>query len=83
MRGMESHLWSRMRLGVSPARGPEASGWETRFFCSMKGRVEAVAGVFLFGTRAGVGILLYGVEWGRAMFSVRWAWQQRWWRQVA
>ena len=26
-----------MRLGsVSPARVPEASGWETRFFCSMK-----------------------------------------------
>jgi hypothetical protein len=23
--------------GVSPARVPEASGWETRFFCSMKG----------------------------------------------
>jgi hypothetical protein len=46
----------RMRLGrLSPARGPEASGWETRFLCSMRGSGAALREVFLFGMSPGVG----------------------------
>jgi hypothetical protein len=49
---------------------PEARGWETRVLCSMRkvGRGECTA--VLFGISAGLGILLYGQAYGRAMFSV-------------
>lgn len=53
-----------MRLGgLSPARGPEASGWETRFLCSMKGSGVTVMARFLFGDecRSGNSALLMGV----------------------
>jgi hypothetical protein len=48
-----------MRLGGLVPRGPEASGWETRFFCSMSRWGAAPADGVSFGTSAGVGILLY------------------------
>ena len=56
---------------MSPARGPEASGWETRFFCSMRERGLSVTEWGSFWDECRSGNLLYEEEWGRAMFRVR------------
>src|SRR5258708_39380580 len=71
-RGMGVPSVVGMRLGsVNPARvtGSERV-WETRFLCSTKEGEIAVIGGVLFGTDSGVGILVYYVRCGRAMFCV-------------
>src|SRR4029077_12483804 len=61
-----------IRLEENCPRGsPEASGLGNQILCTMRDSGSTAVGEFFVGRSAGVGMGLYGEEWGRAMFSVR------------